>query len=244
MTSSRWRRSGIRMETRVTDQACFILRRREWRNSSLILDLFSRDHGCIRAVARGARRGGGRVPYEPFVLLSVNWSGRQELKTLQSVEGQVLSIDEANYLPLLYVNELINTLLPPAEPNEAVFAAYLRLLQHAVILLEEASLRRFELELLRSLGQLPDLDIDANSGQSLRPDAFYQFIADRGFIACASADANSVNGEIILDWLREDYASDAVRRLAKSVLRHAIDFNLHGRTLKSRDMYLRIKGHS
>ena len=232
------------METRVTDQACFILRRREWRNSSLILDLFSRDHGCIRAVARGARRGNARVPYEPFVLLSVNWSGRQELKTLQNVEGQVLSIDEANYLPLLYVNELINTLLPPAEANQTVFAAYLRLLQHAVILLEEPSLRRFELELLRSLGQLPDLDIDADSGHSLRPDACYQFIADRGFVACSSGDVNSVSGEIILDWLQDDYSNDRVRRLAKSVLRNAIDFNLHGRTLKSRDMYLRIKGSS
>ena len=228
------------METRVTDQACFILRRREWRNSSLILDLFSRDHGCIRVLARGACRSSSKVPYQPFVMLSVNWSGRTELKTLTGVEGQVLPIAEANYLELLYVNELIGAMLPPAEPNPAVFAAYLRLLQHAVVRLEPANLRNFELTLMRNLGLMPDLQTEATTGKPLQANHYYQFIVDRGFVGCAQADSHAVGGDIVLDWNRGNYSSESVRRLAKSVLRSTIDFNLHGKTLKSREMYSQI----
>ena len=52
--SSLWPPSGIRMSIRVSDQPAFILRRREWRDTSLILELFSRDHGCISVIAKGA----------------------------------------------------------------------------------------------------------------------------------------------------------------------------------------------
>ena len=87
------------METRVTDQASFILRRRDWRNSSLILVIFTRDYGCIRALARGARRSSSRTPYQPFVMLSINWSGRQELKTL--TEGRLGVVEARIFDPQL-----------------------------------------------------------------------------------------------------------------------------------------------
>ena len=228
------------METRVTDQACFILRRREWRNSSLILELFSRDHGCVKVLARGARRGSSKVPYQPFVMLSVNWVGQQELKTLAGIEGQVLPIAETNYLSLLYINELIGALLPPAEANPEVFAAYLRLLQQAVVRLEEGSLREFELELMQNLGLMPDLQTEAENGQPIQSGRYYQFVVNRGFTQCAQTDANVINGDDILTWNRSDYSGESVRRLAKSVLRTTIDFNLHGKTLKSREIYSQI----
>jgi len=238
--SSRWPRLVIPMDTRVTDQACFILRRREWRNSSLILDIFSRDHGCIRALARGARRSSAKVPYQPFVMLSINWSGRQDLKTLQGVEGQVLPVAEQNYLELLYVNELIAAMLPPAEPNPEVFSAYLALLQQAVVRLDESNLRIFELEMMRTLGYVPDLATDARSGQAIQADARYQFVINSGFVACAETAADSVSGRTVLDWCDGAYTETAVLKLAKSVLRSTIDFNLHGKTLKSRDVYSEI----
>ena len=228
------------METRVTDQACFILRRREWRNSSLILDIFSRDHGCIRALARGARRSSSRVPYQPFVMLSINWSGRQELKTLQGIEGQVLPVAEQNYLALLYVNELIGAMLPPAEPNPEVFSAYFTLLQQATVKLDESSLRIFELEMMRSLGYVPDLDTDAQTGQPIQADAHYQFVINRGFVACAETAPDSINGGTVIEWCAGVYTDRSVLKLAKSVLRSTIDFNLHGKTLKSRDVYSEI----
>ena len=225
------------METRVTDQAGFILRRREWRNSSLILDLFTRDHGCIRAIARGARRSSAKTPYQPFVMLTINWSGREELKTLTGIEGQVLPVAEENYLALLYVNELIGAMLPPAEANPELFAAYLSLLQHSVVKLDESRLRVFELEMMQDLGYFPDPGLDAHSGEPIREDGFYQFVIDSGFIGCERDARDSVSGRVVLDWCRGDYEDEAVRRLAKSVLRSTIDFNLHGKTLKSRDVF-------
>ena len=131
MMNSRWRPLVTRMEPRVSDQISFILRRRDWQNSSLILDFFTRDHGCIRAIARGARRNPAKTPYQPFVMLSISWTGRQELKTLIGIEGQALPVDEKNYLALLYVNELLGALLPQGESNPAIFASYQSLLQQS-----------------------------------------------------------------------------------------------------------------
>jgi DNA repair protein RecO (recombination protein O) len=228
------------METRVTDQASFILRRREWRNSSLILDIFTREHGCVRVLAKGARRKSAQAPYQPFVMLSINWSGRQELKTLTGIEGQVLPIAEANYLALLYANELIAAMLPPGEANPDVFAAYLSLLQHAVVKLDESRLRIFELETMRCLGYFPELHTDAVSGQPIQLDLRYQFIVNSGFVSCAEDARDSVSGHTVVDWCRGDYQQESVLRLAKSVLRSTIDFNLQGKTLKSREVYAQM----
>ena len=225
------------METRVTDQAAFILRRREWRNSSLILDFFTREHGCIRALARAARRSSTQACYQPFVLLSINWNGRQELKTLTGIEGQVLPIAEENYLSLLYVNELLGALLPPGEASEEIFSGYFALLRDAVEKLEESRLRSFELDLLRAQGYFPDISVDADSGLAIGEDLFYQFVIDRGFVACAEDARDSVSGRVVLDWCAGDYDADSVLKLARSALRSSIDFNLHGKKLKSRDVF-------
>ncbi|MDC1286272.1 DNA repair protein RecO [Gammaproteobacteria bacterium] len=228
------------METRVTDQASFILRRREWRNSSLILDIFTREHGCVRVLAKGARRRSEQAPYQPFVMLSINWSGRHELKTLTGIEGQVLPIAEENYLGLLYANELIAAMLPPGEANPNVFAAYLSLLQHAVVKLDESRLRIFELEMMQCLGYFPDLYTDAVSGQPIHADLRYQFVVNGGFVSCAENAPDSVSGHTVVGWCRGDYQQESVLRLAKSALRSTIDFNLQGKTLKSREVYAQM----
>ena len=241
MMSNHWPLLVIRMETRVTDQISFLLRRHNWQNTSLMLDFFTRDHGCIRAIARGARNKAVSTPYQPFVLYSVNWTGRHELKTLTAIEGQSLPVDEANYLALLYVNELIGALLPPGEPHPEVFTIYLDLLKQSVGMLGEMDLREFELELLQLLGYFPDISSDANTGDEIRKDSYYQFVINSGFVACAESAKNSVAGQVVLDWINRNYQQDAVLRLAKSVLRSTIDFNLHGKTLKSRDVYIEMQ---
>ena len=229
------------MSNRVTDQSAFILRRRDWQNTSLILELFTRDHGCLNVLARGARRKPAVQAYQPFSLLNVTWSGRGDLKTLASIEGQALPVDERNYLTLLYVNELIGALLPAGEANPRVFAAYFTLLQDAAGPLDEIDLRRFEIELLRALGYFPDIDADARSAVPIVATASYQFVINVGFVECADSAVDSVKGQSIIDWVHDDYSDESVLRLAKSVLRSTIDFNLHGKRLKSRDVFLQMK---
>jgi DNA repair protein RecO (recombination protein O) len=238
--SRHWRPLVIRMETRVTDQPAFILRRRDWQNTSLILDFFTRDYGCIRALAKAARSNPGKMPFQPFMMLNIGWSGNRELKTLTAIEGQALPIDEKNYLSLLYVNELVAAMLPAGESNPEIFVSYLSLMQQAVVDLDEARLRCFERDLMQRLGYLPDLSLDAETGQPLRRDTRYQFVINSGFVACAESARDSVSGEVVVDWSEENYQQMEVLRLAKSVLRSTIDFNLHGKTLKSRDVYLEM----
>lgn len=225
------------METRVTDQPAFILRRRDWQNSSLLLDLFTRDHGRIRVLARGARRNPAKQAYQSFELLSVGWSGRQELKTLTAIEASALAVDERNYIALLYVNELIGALLPEREANRFVFDRYLALLQLGAGIVDEAELRRFELDLVTDLGYFPDIGADAVSGQSIDDGSWYQFVINQGFVRCDEAARDAVSGSVIRAWTGGDYADAGVLRLARVVLRSTIDFNLHGKKLKSREVY-------
>ncbi len=240
MTSNRWRLLAIPMEPRVSDQPAFILRRRDWRNSSLLLDLFTRDYGCIRLMARGARRSPAKAPYQPFALLTVSWSGRQELKTLTGMEAIALPVDESNYLALLYINELIGAMLPPQEANPDIFAGYLELLQSASQKIDESGLREFELGLMRTLGYFPDISVDAQSDQPIQPDSYYQFVIDSGFVSCAESARDSVSGNTVIAWSQGNYQQMGALRLAKSVLRSTIDFNLHGKALKSREVTLEM----
>ncbi len=228
------------MQNRVTDQPGYILRRRDWRETSLILDVLTREHGCVSLLAKGARRASRQARYEPFVALSLSWSGRADLKTLTGIDGETLAVDAGNYLPLLYVNELISALLPRHEANDAVFDAYGELLARARAPIGESELRSFELGLMRELGYFPDISRDAESGAQIDPAASYRYRLGAGFVACGAGARDAVDGQTVLDWLAGRYDTAPVRRLAKSVLRATIDCNLHGKTLKSREVYAQI----
>ena len=236
-----WPRLAIPMQTRVTDQPGFLLHRREWQNTSLILDVFSLDYGRVSLLAKGARKGSSQALYQPFTLLTLGWSGRHELKTLTAIEGHSALVDEQNYLSLLYINELIVAFLPPQDPSVEIFNRYLELLNQAVDIIDESSLREFELGMLKTLGYFPDTAEDAQSGEPIQARQFYRFHINSGFIACEGSTRDSVSGQVVIDWNSKQYRDGGVRRLAKSVLRSTIDFNLDGKALKSRDVYQQIK---
>ncbi len=237
MMNSLWQLSVILMQARVNDQAAFILRSRNWRDSSLILDIFTFEHGRLSLLAKGARRHSKKSQFQPFVLLNLCWSGRGDLKTLVSIEEQPLQVSEQNYLSLLYVNELISAFLPQAESNPEIFRFYLLLLNSSRQPGSGSELRQFELSFLRCLGYFPDISCDANSGEKIESAVYYQFVINLGFVACDSSAKDSVMGQIVLDWIADDFEKISVRHLAKSVLRSTIDHNLQGRTLKSRLVY-------
>ena len=229
------------MQTRVTDQPAYILHRRDWQNSSLILDLFTLDHGCLSVLARGGKASKSSALFQPFYHLLISWSGRSELKTLVSIDGSSTPIDEKQYLPLLYVNELLTAFLPRQEPNPELFVLYRELITNAVRDFSEEQLREFEREMMKILGYFPDTSQDAESGESIMGDQFYQFIASSGFIPCEVKDQNAIGGHTIIDWNRNQYENQQVLQLAKTIMRCIIDFNLHGKKLKSRDIYQQIK---
>ena len=228
------------MQTRITDQPAYLLHRRDWQNSSLILDLMTLDFGRLSLLAKGGKTSKSRGLYQPFSKLMVSWTGRHELKTLTSIDGSAFPVNERLYLPLLYVNELIETFLPKFESSPEIFALYGELLTNINTTNTEAMLREFERSSMNILGYLPDLSRDGNNDEPIESEDYYQFQATRGFITCLPSQANAIKGDKIIAWNDKNYQDQSVSQMAKTIMRCIIDFNLQGKRLKSRDIYLQI----
>src|SRR5690554_2793287 len=130
-------------------EPAYVIHRRSWRETSLLVDLFTLNHGRMSVVARGA--SGNKSPLkaqlQPFQPLMLSWVGRSDLKTLTDVDvrdGQALHRTVSLYSGL-YLNELIQRVLPQADPHPTLFAAYIEALgQLAQTSDVEPVLRKFE----------------------------------------------------------------------------------------------------
>jgi DNA repair protein RecO (recombination protein O) len=207
------------MLTRVSDQPAYLLHRRDWQNTSLILDLLTSDFGRVSVLVKGGKNSRSKAFYQPFTRLSVSWTGRHDLKTLVGIDGVSLPVAEHQYLPLLYVNELISVFLPVHETNLELFQLYSLLLQS--IDQKQSDLREFEKKLMNILGYLPDTRVDAKTRMPII----------------------ATNGASIIAWNGRQYDNPKVMQIAKAVMRCIIDFNLNGKKLKSRTIYQQIQNH-
>ena len=149
---------------RVQFQAGYILHHRVFRESSLIIDVLTPDFGVVRMVARGARspKSRSRPLIQVFRPLLLSWTGRGEMKTLTGIEEQGMPLSLQG-LPLAcgyYLNEVLLRLMSHNERNITVFAHYSKTLTQLANPLDkleiESCLRAFEMELLDSLGLVPD----------------------------------------------------------------------------------------
>jgi len=231
---------------RIERQPAFVLHGRAYRESSLLLDVLTRDHGRVGLVARAARaskKGQGSL-LQPFQSLLVSWSGRGELKTLTSVErAQALPLISGERLfSALYINELLVRLLPKQEPENVLFAEYQALLQALAARAElEPLLRSFELLLLEALGYGLQLGHDMLSGEPLDPARCYALHEEGGFVA-SDADPLSrdcYTGATLLAMGRRDFREMGTRRVAKHLLRVVLQQHLGAHELHSRGLFRR-----
>lgn len=158
-----------------------------YKETSLIIEVFSHDHGRVSLVARGARRPmsalrGCLMAFQP---LSLSWFGSNELRTLHAAEWQG-GVPQLSGLPLIcgfYLNELLLKLLPHDDPHERLFDAYGQAIRGlATPRCEvEPMLRTFELALIRELGYGFALDQDAN-GHPIQRDMRYHYMSERGLL--------------------------------------------------------------
>ncbi len=174
-------------------QAAFVLHRYDWSETSLILDLFTRDQGRVAVAAKGAKR-----PYSqlrpvllPFQRLNVSL-GRAaaeeaaEVQTLRQAEwagGQPM-LSGASLFSGFYLNELLMKLLARHDPHPQLFDAYAATLPGLASGgdAEQGALRAFELVLLRSLGLLPDLSAATMSGDALDARRLYAIRPEVGVV--------------------------------------------------------------
>ena len=174
---------------RIADEPAFILHHYPFSESSLILEVFTRGHGRVVLLAKGAKKptSNFRPVLLPLQPLRLSWSvggGEGEVHALKGAEwvgGHVMPVGDA-LLSGLYLNELLMRLLARDDPHPTLFDLYagvVRVLgggEHGDTL--EPVLRAFELLLLRHIGLLPALDAETASLMPLSPDAAYVLVAD------------------------------------------------------------------
>jgi len=234
---------------RVLLQPAFVLHRRPYLNTSLLLEAFAREHGRLALVARGAMASRSRLKglLQPFAPLLLSWSGAGELATLTAAEeaGHPVTLPPNRVLAGLYVNELLVRLLPRHDAQPGLFDAYGRLLAElAVESGEEPALRRFEKTLLDDLGYGLTLDREAVGGTPIVAEAHYRYVLDRGPLAAGDTRIGvPISGRGLLALRDGDLTDPAVLAEIKRLTRAALAEQLRGQTLKTRALY-RVKRDS
>jgi len=224
-------------------QECYVLHRRDYSNTSLLLELFSRSQGRLPALAKGAKRpnSGKAALLQPFQPLLIAVTGRGEVKTLTRAEsgpGGRIPRGKALYCGF-YLNELVMRMLGRNDPHEQLFDHY----RAAVAgLSEEANLprllRRFELRLLEQTGYAMELQRDVGLDRPLHPDMRYHYDPERGPLPFLQGDAGfSVSGRTLLALATDRELDPEGSREAKELMRLVLGRHLGDRPLKSRELF-------
>lgn len=228
---------------RVLLQPVFILHRRPYQDSSLLLEAFSSEYGRLGLIARGAVSSRSRLKgvLQPFTPLLLSWTGDGDLATLSGGEeaGHPIRLLQNRALAGLYVNELLVKLLPRRDAQPGLFAAYEVLLAElAAATDEEPPLRRFEKRLLEDLGYGLSLDREAASGAPIVAETHYRYVLDRGPLTVDQTQIGvPISGRGLLA-LRDGMLNDpAVLMEVKRLTRAALAEQLQGRMLKTRELY-------
>ena len=233
---------------RVDHQTCFLLHSYPWRETSLIVEMFSREHDRVPMVAKGARRAGSQLRgvLMGFQPLDVSWTGRGEVKTLTQAHwqgGQPLLTGLA-LLCGYYLNELLIRLLAREDPHPALFDAYAETLARLAAGQDhQPLLRAFELVLLREAGYGPELAHEADSGAPLQADAHYLYLVERGPLPAddAPADLPLIPGRALLAMAAGDFSTAETLSHAKGLMRRLIHYHLGGQPLESRRILLELQ---
>lgn len=231
-------------------QSAFVLHRRLYRETSLIVELFTKDYGRIAAVARGIRKARSRTAalLQPFVPLLISWVGKGELVTLTQMEHDVAFdvslLSNKNLRCGFYLNELLMRLLPKNDAHPQLFAIYrqtLAALQQSEDSHRARALRLFEKKLLVEIGY----GLSLNEEIPFSDELCYQFDLERGFLPYPSDEvkAATINppgifrGKILNAVLNESFDDHSILQEIKRLMRFIFSLLLGGRPLQSRKLF-------
>lgn len=223
-------------------QSAYLLHARNYRDTSLLVELFTEHGERLSALARGARsnrRGvSQRSILQPFQPLWIEIGGASELKLLKQVESRASAIplQKQGLFSGFYVNELLCRLLQRSDPHPDLFIDYEQVLAQLLALDQlDIALRRFELRLLEDLGYGLDLTADAD-GMPIDAQAFYRFESDRGLSLVAANAPLALSGRALREFNENNYTLDA-RRVLKWLCRAALRPHLGEKPLRSRALF-------
>lgn len=227
-------------------QPAYFLHTRPFKESSALIECFSRDEGLFSCVAKGAKRPKSkwRALVQPFILVQIAWTGKGEVKTVVQLEAEGL-------LPMLsgkvlwigfYMNELILNLLHRSDPHPELFDNYHESLRKIAAEKEEPKiqwiLRRYECTLLKALGFGLDFDQDIH-GEPILEELVYGYDPEKGFYPHAilpqSKQIPLSSGATLLA-LKEtgQFQNSEQIREAKYLMRFVIAQQLGNKQIKSR----------
>jgi DNA repair protein RecO (recombination protein O) len=235
------------MSKRRTDhQPAYVLHTYAYKETSLIVEAFTRAFGRVAMLARGARRprSAMRGVLLAFHPLRLGWSASAELGNLISAEwsGALQPLAGKALMCGFYLNELLLRLLPRDDPHEGLFDAYASALAGlSGGLTHAAVLRSFEKRLLAELGYAPLLEHEAASGAPIDPALRYVYEPDRGPMPTRNSHSElSVSGQTLLDLARDEYDRAETRDEARILLRALIGQRLHGQVLHTRAVLMEL----
>lgn len=225
--------------------SAFLLHRRDYSNSSLLVECFTRDEGRFPAIAKGVKgRGKGAAGMlQPFTPLQIQWQGRGEVKTLTRYEqaAPALRLEGKALYCGFYINELVMRLLQRNDPHEQLFIHYERLLDRLSQQgIDEAQLRYFELDMLNELGYGIDLDQAREAGQSIAGEGRYQFLPEQGLVPSLAADDLAISGSTLQALQHRTLSTPRELRESRALLRTILSCYLGEKPLKSRELFRHV----
>jgi len=221
----------------------YILHSRNYLETSLLADIFSEEEGRYSLIIRGAK--GKKSKYQgliqPFSPILVTSYGQGELRTSGTLDfsHRPWRLKGENLLIGLYANELLYRLLGNFDEVPALYANYENLLAELEKdIFDIYRLREFELSLLANLGYGVSFDFDVRTGESIRPEKMYRFVAEEGFhsLSLEGQTGNSITGENLLAIVGGERSPD-VSRVLKQVVRESLQPLLGAKPLKSRSLF-------
>ena len=231
---------------KVDGQPAFVLHSYPFRETSLIVEVFSRDYGRVALLARGARRPrsalrGLMLAFQP---LELSWAGKGEVRTLMKAEWQ-------GGLPLLtgkalfwgyYLNELLLDLLPREDAHARLFAVYAETLHQFSKGPVESDIRRFEHAFLKELGYGLSLVNDVDDFP-IDPNGYYVYEIERGPVRLSvpGESSLSMSGKTLLDLAAEDFSDPKSLVEAKRLMRALMTHYLGGKSLETRKIFLELQ---
>lgn len=224
---------------RVEQQPAFVLHARPYRETSMLVECLSRDHGRIGVVARGVRNERARLQraqLEPFQRLELDLLLKGELATLRSTEpaGAPLRLTGDAGLAGLYLNELVVRLTGRQDPNPELFSHYERTLPRMAAGEPLAwTLRRFERDMLDALGYALQLDVDAIDGMPIDPAGTYFYDPESGAMPGRPGDPRALRGSDLLALAADTIPDQAGLAALRRMMRQVITFYLGGGELKA-----------
>lgn len=233
-------------QSKQENKAVYVLHTYSFKETSLIVELFSREHGRISSVAKGARRprSAMRGQLQSFQQLSATWSGKNELKTLHSLDwSDSLSALQGEALMCgFYLNELLMRLLPREDAHEQLFDYYQYTLKTLAGSQDLAThLRRFELALLQEMGYAVPLEKDEHDAP-ISNNKTYRYEAEFG--ACElSATQNGVqlSGQSLIDMSNDDYSRTETKQQSKQLMRYLLAHYLGDKPLHTRQLLMDLQ---